>query len=847
MKLADYLQNRLAEKLRQHRILVWYDGERAFSGFVAALDLPECNTISAQSSALAARRQAETLYARLNAPDASHDVRNASLLIYVPRVRRVGEERILDPFEVFAAAGEAFGDEEAEQLKSLALQALPEFADQVERLFREGRPTLELLDGLENAPTYPLVNQALGTRSAVEAAVLLLGDSQAVARLQAVLGCETELRGLLQQELGGAWPASAKDWPLRRTGLARYILFSEFVFDLPIPLPPALANLPCAAELLRPRIYTIAERLRETSGYREAYLELAAQVEKDLALPAAFPGEHRFGRRDTFAFEERSHLAALARTLEEEDLSAARELLENRRRSVWRQLPERALLWAVAERCVNLLEIAGRVEDAWKKDAGSLRAMVAAYTREQGWSDLDRAQRLLEQSLAEFTGQDELEALILRCRACYRQVLQEVQNRFLELVEKDGWPVDGFQRQSQVFDRFVAPALASREKVAYILSDSLRYEMGRDLAQALADLGSVEIQPASAALPTVTVVGMAALMPGADGMLALKDMEGALVPALGDRPLKDVNARLELLREKFGDRLGEVEISKFLSQTSQQKQAALVGKAELLVVRDSRIDSFGENVPLHDARRYMSDMLGDLKAAANQLVRLGFGRLIIAADHGHLLLPEILPGDVLSQPPAGEWALSKRRVRLGQQVREGPGTRLFDARRLGIQGDIADLAMPDGLGVYGDGSGYLHGGLSLQEAVIPVIVLKAAPRPSDLGSTGNVFEIRYAKKSFTSSAIGLKVFYNSLLTPQMRVRVEAFDGPGANANKVGEPAECDARDEITHEIILQAGQETPVPLLLERDFRGPFVEVRVTNPDAPVVWARLTLQNGMLD
>jgi hypothetical protein len=526
-------------------------------------------------------------------------------------------------------------------------------------------------------------------------------------------------------------------------------------------------------------------------------------------------------------------------------LLAARETLAARRNSIWSSQPERAQLWAVAERCINLLEIAGRVESSWQAEAGTLKAMISAYTHEGGWSELDRAQRLLEQSLAEFTGQDELESVILLCRSCYRRVVDAIQDRFLDRIEAESWPAEGFLRQTQVFDRFITPVLANREKVVLFLADSLRFEMGRDLTQALSDLGQADIQPVCSSVPTITAVGMAALLPGADGTLGLVEEDGDFIPCIGDRLLKDLPARLTFLKEKLGDRMAEVEISKFLSLPSTKKQADAVGKADLLVVRDTRIDNLGETVPLHEARRYMSDMLGDLKAAVNQLVRLGYERFVFATDHGHVLLPEILPGDVVSQAPTGEWGMSKRRVRLGKQVKESAGTRIFTARQLGISGEIGEVILPSGFGVYSDGSGYLHGGLSLQEAVLPVIVLRATARPAE--QAVEEISIRYNKTVFTSSAIGVKVWYNSLLSKQIRVRVEAFDGPGAKANKVGEVAECDARDEITHEVTLTAGQEMPVPVLLERDFNGPMVEIRVTSPDAPVVWARLALTNGMMD
>jgi hypothetical protein len=48
-------------------------------------------------------------------------------------------------------------------------------------------------------------------------------------------------------------------------------------------------------------------------------------------------------------------------------------------------------------------------------------------------------------------------------------------------------------------------------------------------------------------------------------------------------------------------------------------------------------------------------------------------------------------------------------------------------------------------------------------------------------------------------------------------------------------------------VILVVGQETSVPVLLDPDFAGEEVEIRATDPETPVVWARLKLKNDILD
>jgi hypothetical protein len=471
--------------------------------------------------------------------------------------------------------------------------------------------------------------------------------------------------------------------------------------------------------------------------------------------------------------------------------------------------------------------------------------MILAYTRSGGWSDLDRSQRLFEQGVAGIESENELEPVIFRCRGRYREVINQIQGHFLKLIEEAGWPPEGLLRQTQVFDRFVAPALSSREKVVLVLADSLRFEMGRDLAHSMEELGEVEIQPAAASLPTITPVGMASLMPDADGVLSIREFKGEFMTWLGDQPMGDITSREAYLKEKLGDRVTDVEIGEFLSSTNKV-QASLVKDKDLVVVKDSRIDTFGEKITLRDARRYMTDLLGDLKAVARQLAKLGYQKIIISADHGHVLLPSIQAGDIAKGVTNGKWLIDKRRFKLGHQVKENASTIVVNAGLVGIHGDIREIVLPKGFSVFTDGSGYFHGGLSLQEAVIPVITLRASLK-QETKPGNDIIEIHYRRDTFTSRVIGLKIWYVSILSFKRRVIIEAYSGTGKNADKVGETAECDARDPITREITLTAGQETPVPLLLDAEFNGEDVQIRVLDPDAPVVLASMNLKNGIID
>ena len=64
---------------------------------------------------------------------------------------------------------------------------------------------------------------------------------------------------------------------------------------------------------------------------------------------------------------------------------------------------------------------------------------------------------------------DCLEPLVDHARDSYRKFAEEVQERFVSAVQSEGWPLSGRTRNTEVFDKFVAPALKERKRrVAFL-------------------------------------------------------------------------------------------------------------------------------------------------------------------------------------------------------------------------------------------------------------------------------------------------------------------------------------------------------------------------------------------
>lgn len=847
MSISRHVGEVIISRLRERRMLVWYDPDRVFHDLFRGISLDPLIKVDAGESVLRARREADQVWRALFDLD-SLGPAPAPLLIYVPAPRGNADDegaRRADPFEPFALCGAAFGDTDTERLHSIARQVLAGREDEVDRLFSQGQPTLAQLDALAGGTRYPLLEQVLGTEVPGRVAAMLLclpGDLR--GQLQSAPALVADLRDLLGDSYGfDPSPPPALDG--LGPAFGQWLLFSELVYDRPDAVPVALAHVPRASPRFKRSIQDLCRDLRASAEHRDAYRAMATEVERRLGLSSIGESSAQVGNRDSFPFEDRAALRQLQQQALAGETAAARALAIGRKQSVWRALPERDQLWRLAERCLNLLD-AGLAWEA--RQVGANRPVadhVRAYCSDQdGMWRLDQAQRLVEQAAALLVDRDSLSPLLELVRREYRRWLGAAQDAFLDAVVRGGWPPEGLTRQTQAWSRHAAGPIADGRRTAWFLVDALRFEMGRELADRLGTEGTAAVEPACGVVPAATPFGMAALLPGAEAGLTYGESEAGLVPLIAGKPVVTAEDRRRVLRAALGDRFKSLRLGELLTASAAQLRQ-LVGTADVLAVFSTEIDDFGEHSDPLVARRYIGEVVADLLAAAKRLIGLGFERLVFAADHGFMQLPEVLPGDQCPEP-TGQWLLRKRRALLGALGARADGLVTIAACDLGIQGPVKDVCVPRGVKVFRAGSPYFHEGLSLQECVIPIVVLDAAP-PQPTGDEAIFCQVTYRSDRFTTRIFSVQVSFSSLLRMELAVRVQAF-APGTT-RVVGEAADCEARDPHTGLVLLAANQRVQVPIALAPDFDGDAVEIRVTDATTPGLSHAppLVLRNATLD
>jgi len=834
MKITDFIQTTFRERADKAGALVVYDAAKRYRSLVRAMSGKRCIVLDATESFIEAHENAVECWSDMGNPGTSDN----RLIIYVPMDRpKSPEEHCHDPFSGIAAGSDWFPRSDDDSFQSLCEKAKPDHRDKIRELFASGTPDMPTIDAVEGGNHWPQLQTMLGMESAAEIIVALLVPTyEQQQKMKASDAWLNEAKGLLAAQLGFDPKTKAKKWEAIADEFWRFVLFSEFAFDLPSALPESLASIPRAKPEAESLINRVGETLRQEK-HHAIYIAKADRVSLELGLEERMSDVPDLGGRDTFAFEERSFLKQYVTALQSGNWGIAAVIADQRRGSVWVQHTDRGMLWTVAERARELLVAASDLERDLAMVTKTVDELISFYTR-RGYR-LDQTHRELEEAVADTCGEnDGLEDLVDSARKRFRAVAESLQRRFMDCVTKEGWPTGGRLRGTQIFDKCVSPLLNIRGKrVALFFVDALRFELAVALERQLSGGYSCRLQAICAQLPTITTVGMASLLPKADGNLVLTKDGDKLVPMLSGIPIRTPADRSAYVQDFYGDRttmLGLDELIE-LKVAGKKKPATLTG-IDLLLVKTTDIDEQGEM----DARNlciFLPHVLAKLIAAVGKLKKLGFHHVVFATDHGFVLHPGFEAGDVVAKPE-GDWVQVKDRCMLGRGS-ANPETVIFSKEQVGIQGEIESYLVPRSFGTFNKRHPYFHEGLSLPEVVTPLIEIDLGNEDAENRAVLDV-QLRYRGEAFGTvttrrPVLDVSVFGGELFSSGVSFRLEARAKIGNKEAVVAEAASCAHVDPATGVVRLNLGQAVKVPLRVVEDFVG-SMEVRAVDAETGLTY-----------
>jgi hypothetical protein len=355
---------------------------------------------------------------------------------------------------------------------------------------------------------------------------------------------------------------------------------------------------------------------------------------------------------------------------------------KERRGWVWAQLGESS--YAIA------LEPLGRLAKAAKTAQGgpTAEAMAADYAA-QGW----RCDRAAMEALSRLKQGSENGLVTKVVRGLYEPWLDRSARRFQELMSAPG--VDPGKLTSTV---------TAERDACVLFADGLRFDVGAALQERLEALGfRVRMSHRIAPIPTVTATAKPVASP-AHALCSGKADAEDFAPVITSSNQLATASRLRDAMARAGVEILDQD------QTRMAVSSDAGGWTET-----GKLDALGHSLEASLVRQ-INPEIDLLLDRISGLLSAGWSRVRVVTDHGWLLLPGGLPKVELSPHlVATKW--SRCAAVKGGSTPSIPTYPWY-------WNPVLRIASPPGIGAFMANTEYAHGGVSLQECVIPDLIVE---------------------------------------------------------------------------------------------------------------------------
>lgn len=326
----------------------------------------------------------------------------------------------------------------------------------------------------------------------------------------------------------------------------------------------------------------------------------------------------------------------------------------------------------------------------------------------------------------------------------------------------ENYPLAGVPQQKHFYHDYIAPFIRNDERVFVIISDGLRYEATKELINYINKevRGATEIEYMQGVIPSTTKFGMASLLPRKT--TTINDNTEVLVD---DINTQGTDNRGKILANYSKNALA-IAFRDMVDMKRQDYKEAFEGR-KLIYIYHNVIDAVGDKAlterEVFDATERA---FGDLTLLVKNLVNhVSATNIFITADHGFIYrrspLTEV---DKISKHNAGVLEAGRRYVLSAVQESSADTLSISMDYLLGKETQIRAV-VPKGVIRYkveGPGANYVHGGVSLQEIIIPVIKFKNI-RKSEYKATKIEVKLTNISRKITNRITYLEFFQTELV------------------------------------------------------------------------------------
>lgn len=285
------------------------------------------------------------------------------------------------------------------------------------------------------------------------------------------------------------------------------------------------------------------------------------------------------------------------------------------------------------------------------------------------------------------------------------------------IMEKDA--LLAFPLQRQFYHRYIA---GSKDRVVVIISDAMRYEVGRELFAKLSDnpRSTVKIEAILSTLPSYTRLGMSALLPHKKIELTDDGKE-----EIDGNYCIDLASREAVLQHwQLQSRCVQFDSVKNMSTTALRE--IFTGQQVIYVYHD-QIDARGEHTEdevFNACKEAVDEIYAFIEKIHNGVNSHHF---IVTADHGFIYKRDKFVESEKIGGVSGNMIVKRRYIVSHAPITEDGVCNLSLGYILGNDDDKI-VSFPVGVSVFkAQGSGgqnYVHGGSSPQEMLVPVVEVR---------------------------------------------------------------------------------------------------------------------------
>lgn len=280
-------------------------------------------------------------------------------------------------------------------------------------------------------------------------------------------------------------------------------------------------------------------------------------------------------------------------------------------------------------------------------------------------------------------------------------------------------------KQHDFYPRYVRPLAGKNARAFVIVSDALRYEVAAELCDTIirTTKGTAKLDAVQSIFPSITKFGMANLLPGRK-LSVTEDME-VLVDGQHSRSTPE---REKILCSGNPNSVA-VQYTDVLNMKRADRRELVSGK-EVVYIYHNTIDAIGDKAP---TEKKVFEACEDAMQELSNILRIIINDMqgtdiFITADHGFLYTYSPLT----ESDKIGKSAFSGTVYEVGRRYAiTDPLTAAEYLMPVQLEGEIGGIAVKGytpldstRIKIAGGGENYVHGGVSLQEMVVPVIAFK---------------------------------------------------------------------------------------------------------------------------